>query len=1314
MTAMKKLICLVLALCMLSIPCVLAAESAGTTGTTGTTSTATGTTNTTDTAAQDTQAASSAVSSSADAAKLPADTKTGNAITFSDVDYNSELGKAVEKLVDNEVISGFPDGTFKGEQTLTRAEFAKIIVSFVAGAETAVNLDSGFPDVDNVGGSSHWAKAYIKVAKDLKIISGFPDGTFKPDDPVTYEQAVKMIMCSLNYTDYTYPDGFMQVALQKKLLTGSLHKGENSAAITRASVAMLMNNAYSVPENKVSSLGGLETIGSSSGSSSSGKRPSGGGGGGGGGGGSSSSSSSSSSTEYSRKIYAVVVGTEFTMLDSNKSLDENEVAVKYTKSDSKTGTSTEVTEVLTLPDAFRGDDKRQTRGNLLGRKVQATIKERDGKEYISDIKLSAGENYEITVRSENIMEITYDSTEKTATITYANGEESDSVTFATENAYIIYNGNSINVLDEANPEREYSFDPSYLLNFKMGEITVLATDKSIKNAKAIFIKDYKTAVVKNRPNADTGIINLSYGNGSLNAKATGDRVVNIYNDGFNMALADIRSGDIVDYAMSVDGKMLEILVNPISDKTTYLAGTVYSVSATSVTISKDGKKTSYSFNANYLDYLANYTGKDKYIPIVDDEVTVYFNNFRDFDGDQQIAEIVMKDDSSTYSLGYIYAMYFAESSTDKSHETPNDGDKGFIVMYDMSRGTGVTYELKEKVKVDGKDYNDQLADVQTLLKSAATISNTGKGAEQNSVLTYAQLVRFKADVLSGKISEIDTILDDTGAVSTEISGRYNKLVRSTYVYDESEELGGKYKYSSASRKFYKKTTSDGIAINSSTKWLFVPGKRSNVTSYKTGTGTSRFSDGVQYYIEAYSMSEQTTATAEIILQFIADGTGAIKYSSTQAVVIGVDQPQKDDPVSITLMTSSGTQRTYQRHEDSPVSEDDFMKLNKGDVILFSMKDNYIYDYYQSLNIKNLPVKRVDKKDLLYCGETTDDRRIKAFSSTPGGKQADKDSIRRAYYLTWYGTAVDITTGTSGGELTVSSLLSTDYIEPSAEYNEMFNYTYSGLKVFVYDDSQKNEEDVLKLYTKAADVQAFLEDDEQFITVARNSDDYEGATHVFLYAYTNSSSDNAIKYLYIIKSASQQNDPEKYDGVKDPVDTKKDDAKLEINGSYPISNYMKITQKYAEVLSAAYSEIDAATTIEGVEAALANAKTEFDKLVKDSEKTAAIEGLKALVTPSEHSYKGTDMTDALTTAEDEINALALKEDLEQKVTDVTATLVELLREDAIAEIDAYAMEKGLTEDTDYATSRDRVQDETTEAAISDIVTEVKALIDSLAD
>ncbi|MBQ2941896.1 MAG: S-layer homology domain-containing protein, partial [Clostridia bacterium] len=212
MTIMKKALCLILAFCMLSIPVSFAEET-------------------------DTLTSSAAATEEA-------------STEFSDIDYSTPTGISIEALVEKNIITGFPDGTYKAEQTLTRAEFAKIIVCFL-GSSTESNQDSGFPDVDNVGGSAHWAKAYIKIAKDMKIIDGFPDGTFAPDAPVTYEQAVKMIMCALGFTNLSYPDGYIQLAMQKKLFVNSTHTSGQSAAITRGTTAIFIYNALSItPNNK--------------------------------------------------------------------------------------------------------------------------------------------------------------------------------------------------------------------------------------------------------------------------------------------------------------------------------------------------------------------------------------------------------------------------------------------------------------------------------------------------------------------------------------------------------------------------------------------------------------------------------------------------------------------------------------------------------------------------------------------------------------------------------------------------------------------------------------------------------------------------------------------------------------------------------------------------------------------------------------------------------------------------------------------------------------------------------------------------------
>lgn len=90
----------------------------------------------------------------------------------------------IEKLVALGAICGYPDGTFKPESTITRAEFATVLVkAFKLGAKQG----KMFADT-----ASHWAKDYIATASSYGIINGYDSARFGPDDPVTREQMAFM------------------------------------------------------------------------------------------------------------------------------------------------------------------------------------------------------------------------------------------------------------------------------------------------------------------------------------------------------------------------------------------------------------------------------------------------------------------------------------------------------------------------------------------------------------------------------------------------------------------------------------------------------------------------------------------------------------------------------------------------------------------------------------------------------------------------------------------------------------------------------------------------------------------------------------------------------------------------------------------------------------------------------------------------------------------------------------------------------------------------------------------------------------------
>lgn len=94
--------------------------------------------------------------------------------------------KYIGALADKGMIGGYPDGTFRPDGGLTRAEATKILVDANGGATDGAK--ASFPDAKD-----HWASKYIAKAAELGIVSGYPDGNFKPDAKVTREEAVAFV-----------------------------------------------------------------------------------------------------------------------------------------------------------------------------------------------------------------------------------------------------------------------------------------------------------------------------------------------------------------------------------------------------------------------------------------------------------------------------------------------------------------------------------------------------------------------------------------------------------------------------------------------------------------------------------------------------------------------------------------------------------------------------------------------------------------------------------------------------------------------------------------------------------------------------------------------------------------------------------------------------------------------------------------------------------------------------------------------------------------------------------------------------------------
>lgn len=157
---------------------------------------------------------------------------------------NSYL-REIELVRSLEIMYGYEDGSFGGNNNVTRMEYTAVIVRLLGYEETAKGYNkSTFSDISD----DSWGKGYVAVASNLGLVDGTGDGKFSPQNNVTFNQAVKIMVSALGYKQHAeakggYPLGYRNVALSLKIIEGL---SSNDVALTRAQVAKLIANSLEV------------------------------------------------------------------------------------------------------------------------------------------------------------------------------------------------------------------------------------------------------------------------------------------------------------------------------------------------------------------------------------------------------------------------------------------------------------------------------------------------------------------------------------------------------------------------------------------------------------------------------------------------------------------------------------------------------------------------------------------------------------------------------------------------------------------------------------------------------------------------------------------------------------------------------------------------------------------------------------------------------------------------------------------------------------------------------------------------------------
>lgn len=433
------------------------------------------------------------------------------AADFSDVPESYQYYDSVQSLVARGIINGYDDGTFKPEGNITRGEFAKMIIYALGLSDLAATpvTETGFPDV----APEHWAASVIKIAHDMGIINGFDDGTFKPDENVTYDQALKMTICAkydrlgeIALKNGGYPSGYRKVANSYGFIKG-ITDGVYESAAMRGTIAKLIYNMLNIDLSKYTD-----------------------------------DTTIVDPTNQSTEVKGQVVAVYGASLESTvSSLTKYQLKIEMTNG----AVITYSGENLSNKDNLR---------SYLGKMVVGYYTEAMGVEIqaLSSLDLQRGKNGEVTV---DMADVSASSTDTKLTYTDEDGDTED--ISVSSNAKILYNGSLV--------PSGTTFSSLIAANRNSsGSIRLLSTEGSGNAADVIFFTVYTNYLVTST-NSSTKTVYLDDGSAVTQKVIDEDsktKTVTITKDGSSVGFSSISKNTILSISEDLSGNFMEVLIGP--------------------------------------------------------------------------------------------------------------------------------------------------------------------------------------------------------------------------------------------------------------------------------------------------------------------------------------------------------------------------------------------------------------------------------------------------------------------------------------------------------------------------------------------------------------------------------------------------------------------------------------------------------------------------------------------------------------------------------------------------------------------------------
>lgn len=427
-------------------------------------------------------------------------------------------------------------GSFRPEDDIKRSEMAKVAV-YASGLEDIANnsnFPTRFPDVS----SRHWASGAINVAESQGMVIGDNNGNFRPDDPVSLQEAVTIMVRSMGYEPVAqsnggFPGGYMYVASSNQLLKGITATAKGAAS--RGDIAQLVFNALTVNLMEQTGFG----------------------------------------TNVS---YEVV---DKTLLFDKLNVEKGYGQITGTSETTLSGGSTIAEDRIQINDEVFIEGTASAK-QLLGHNVvyYARIDATTDEKTVIVVRSQASKNNTLTLNSDDISG-TGGSIAGGITITYATENMSNPKTVKTvENPVFIYNGKY---------DTEVTVES---LNIDSGNLVLLDTD--VNNIyDIVFINEF-TNIVVDTVSTVTGRVTDKYNGTSIVLDPEEETVAyTLIKDGNEIQTADLREWNVISYTTSRDRALIRGYVTDES-----IVGTVTQITSNGG-VRFNNESTSYKIAQSY-------------------------------------------------------------------------------------------------------------------------------------------------------------------------------------------------------------------------------------------------------------------------------------------------------------------------------------------------------------------------------------------------------------------------------------------------------------------------------------------------------------------------------------------------------------------------------------------------------------------------------------------------------------------------------------------------------------------------------------------